>query len=63
MNQFRVENSLTKFLKISYHNLQDDHFYFDFYMVPLCLSEKSDTLLLTKNCESRTILYNWRELE
>ena len=32
----------------------------EFHFLPLCISEKSDTLLLTNNLESQAILYNWR---
>jgi len=63
MKEFRVEESWTQFLKISYHNLQIDHDfnYFNIYLSTICLSEKNDTLLLTTNCESSAILYNWRD--
>jgi hypothetical protein len=62
MKEFGVKESWTQFLKTSYHNLQiGDHVYVDFYMVPLCLSEENDTLLLRNNRENQAILYNWRD--
>ena len=63
MKEFRVEESWTQFLKISYHNLQiDNNFnYLNFYVSTICPSEKNDTLLLKTSCESSAILYNWRD--
>lgn len=65
MKEFGVEESWTRFLKISYHNLQidiDDRFDdMSLYWVPLCVSEKSGTLLLTNRHECQTILFNWRD--
>nr|ABN08680.1 F-box protein interaction domain [Medicago truncatula] len=63
MKEFRVEESWTQFLKISYHNLQiDNNFnYLNFYVSTIRLSEKNDTLLLKTSCESSAILYNWRD--
>lgn len=64
-NEFGVEESWTRFLKISYLNLQidlDDSFEdMSLYRLPLCVSEKSGTLLLTNCHENRAILFNWRD--
>lgn len=62
MKEFGVEDSWIQLFNISYHNLQIyDHFNdLNFRVLPLCLSEKSDTLLLTNSLESQAILYNWR---
>jgi hypothetical protein len=60
MREFGVEDSWTQFLKISYHNLQINVYWY-LSLFPLCLSEKNDTLLLINNSESEAILYNWRE--
>jgi hypothetical protein len=60
MRKFGVEDSWTQFLKISYHNLQINVYWY-LSLFPLCLSEKNDTLLLINNSESEAILYNWRE--
>jgi len=62
MKEFGVEDSWIRLFNISYHNLQIyDHFNdLNFRVLPLCLSEKSDTLLLTNSLESQAILYNWR---
>lgn len=65
MKEFGVEESWTRFLKISYLNLQidlDDSFEdVSLYWLPLCVSEKSGTLLLTNCHENRAILFNWRD--
>jgi len=62
MKEFGVEDSWIQLFNISYHNLQIyDHFNdLDFRLLPLCFSEKSDTLLLISTLESEAILYNWR---
>ncbi|XP_039683264.1 F-box/kelch-repeat protein At3g06240 [Medicago truncatula] len=63
MKEFGVENSWIQLFNISYHNLQiyDHHLNdLDFRLLPLCLSEKSDTILLISTLESEAILYNWR---
>ena len=62
MKKFGAEESWTQFFKISYDNLQiyDNFNDLKFPLLPLCLSEKSDTLVLTSNLESQVILYNWR---
>jgi len=62
MKELGVEDSWTQLFQISYNNLQIYNHFDDleFQLLPLCLSEKSDTLLLTNSLESRAILYNWR---
>jgi len=62
MKELGVEDSWTQLFQISYNNLQIyDHFNdLEFQVLPLCLLEKSDTLLLTNSLENRAILYNWR---
>ncbi|KAL5057566.1 hypothetical protein RYX36_029170 [Vicia faba] len=58
MKEFRVEDSWTQILKISYNNLQ---IYDLFPRLPLCLLEKNDTLLLIDKCQSQMIIYTWRD--
>jgi len=65
MKEFGVEESWTRFLKISYHNLQidiDDR-YDDICCnwLPLCVSEKSGTLLLINRHERQAIIFNWKD--
>ncbi|XP_058741558.1 F-box/kelch-repeat protein At3g06240-like [Vicia villosa] len=57
MKEFGVEDSWTQFFKIRYHDLQ---IYNDlqFRCIPLCMSEKTDTLLLSN--PDTAILYNLR---
>ncbi|XP_058756989.1 F-box/kelch-repeat protein At3g23880-like [Vicia villosa] len=64
MKEFGVEDSWTQLLKISYHsNLQIDYPFDEFHhsLVPLCLLEKNDTLLLTYTYQRHITLYNWRD--
>ncbi|CAI8612342.1 unnamed protein product [Vicia faba] len=62
MNKIGVEDSWTQFFKISYHNLQIDPFEdLVSFLIPICVSEKNDTLLLANEDRKVTILYNWRE--
>jgi F-box interacting protein len=64
MKLFGVEESWTQLLKVSYHNLQKDYHFndsSDFHVLPVFLSEKNDTLLLTNNFKSQAILYNRRD--
>ncbi|XP_058739589.1 F-box/kelch-repeat protein At3g23880-like [Vicia villosa] len=64
MKEFGVEDSWTQFLKISYrNNLQIDCPFNEFRhnLLPLCLLEKNDTLLLTDAYQRHIILYNWRD--
>ncbi|XP_058739585.1 F-box/kelch-repeat protein At3g06240-like [Vicia villosa] len=64
MKEFGVEDSWTQFLKISYrNNLQIDCPFSEFRhnLLPLCLLEKNDTLLLTDAYQLQIILYNWRD--
>ena len=67
MKEFGVEESWTQFLKISYPNLQPDYKLCEWdedyvgRLVPLCLSEKGDTLILTINSGDQAIFYNWRD--
>jgi hypothetical protein len=49
----------TQFIKISYDNLSC-HPYSRLELVPLCLLEKNNTLLLSE-MGSRALLYNWRD--
>jgi len=62
MKDFGVEESWTRFLKISYDNLQidvDDRFRNRRW--PLYLWEKSGTLVLTNSNECQGILFNWKD--
>lgn len=63
MKEFGDENSWTQFLKISYNNLQIDYPFngFNLSLLPLCYSEKNDTLLLTNQYREGSILYNWKD--
>jgi F-box interacting protein len=70
MKEFGVEQSWTQLLRVSYHNLQNAyHLKFrlefndswDFHLIPVCLSEQNDTLLLINNFKSRAILFNRRD--
>ncbi|CAL5191986.1 unnamed protein product [Lathyrus oleraceus] len=65
MKECGVDDCWTQFLKISYHNLQLQLNYRfsveDFRLLPLCLSEKNDTVLLTNVVTRRAILYNRRD--
>jgi len=49
MKEFEVEESWTQFLKISYHNLRELDAGYVRRLVPLCLSDNGDTLILTIN--------------
>ena len=60
MKEFGVEESWTQFLKISYHNLQIDASYVR-RLVPLCLSDNGDTLILIIKSGVQAILYNWKD--
>ncbi|XP_058741961.1 F-box/kelch-repeat protein At3g23880-like [Vicia villosa] len=73
MKKFGVQNSWTKFLKISYCNFQIHYDYsnediegnedieYNFELRPLFLSKDGDTLVLNNIIqECQTILYNWR---
>lgn len=62
MMEFGVENSWNQFLKISYQSIEIyDHLNnSSFHMLPVCLSEKSDNILLTNSLETQSILYNLR---
>ncbi|XP_058761558.1 F-box/kelch-repeat protein At3g06240-like [Vicia villosa] len=57
MKEFGVAESWTQLFKLKYYNLQ---IYNDlqFRWIPLCMSEKSETLLLTN--PNTAILYNWK---
>ncbi|XP_058756983.1 F-box/kelch-repeat protein At3g06240-like [Vicia villosa] len=57
MKKFGVEDSWTLILKIRYNNLQIFHL---FPLLPLCLLEKNDTLLLIDELRNQMIHYNWR---
>jgi len=66
MKKFGVEDSWTRFLRISYHSLQIDYDYsfeytkYKFQLVPLLLSEDGDTLIMKCSQEHQAILYNRR---
>jgi F-box interacting protein len=61
MMDFRVVESWTPLLQISYENLQIDYFGGPiFYLVPLHLSEDCQTLILASTVEDQAILYNTR---
>ncbi|RHN59611.1 putative F-box domain, galactose oxidase/kelch, beta-propeller, kelch-type beta propeller [Medicago truncatula] len=65
MKEFGVEESWTQFLRISYHNLQIDidsiSPNMSSHWLPLCVSKKSGTLLLTNHDELEAILFNLRD--
>jgi len=77
MMEFGVQESWTQFLKISFQNLHIDHGIGDWlaygsqlFLLPLCVSESSNTLIMASNQEGyidywghsqHAILYNWRE--
>ncbi|XP_058741562.1 F-box protein CPR1-like [Vicia villosa] len=60
MKEFGVEESWTQLFKIRYHDLQiyDNFCNWQIRLLPLCLSEKRNTLLMTN--PNTKILYNWR---
>jgi F-box interacting protein len=58
MMKFGVEESWSQFLKISYQTLQRSCF--NYPLLPLCLSESGDTLILGVRRTGQKILYNWR---
>lgn len=58
MMKFGVEESWSQFLKISYQTLQRNCF--NCSLLPLCLSESGDTLLLGVPRTGQKILYNCR---
>ncbi|GAU45631.1 hypothetical protein TSUD_175440 [Trifolium subterraneum] len=67
MAEFRVEQSWTQFLKISFQNLQvydDKYSSYDwrfFRLFPLCLVENGRTLVLTSSDLDHAIFYNLRD--
>ncbi|RHN56341.1 putative F-box domain-containing protein [Medicago truncatula] len=67
MTQFGVEKSWSRFLKISYQDLQIDirfnekMIYHPLLLSPLCLSENGDKLILANNHEDQAIIYNIRD--
>jgi F-box interacting protein len=60
MKEFRVQESWTRFLKISYYNLlsNDNPFTNCLFLFPLCLSENGGTLILACRDGEQAILYN-----
>jgi len=60
MMDFRVVESWTPLLQISYENLQIDYNFGGpiFFLVPLHLSEDGQILILASNLEDQAILYN-----
>ncbi|XP_058768907.1 F-box/kelch-repeat protein At3g23880-like [Vicia villosa] len=65
MTQFGVEESWTQLFKISYENLQVEHFLCDFYrrlsLYPLYISENGATLILANDREDQALIYNSRD--
>ncbi|CAI8614943.1 unnamed protein product [Vicia faba] len=63
MMEFGVEESWTQILKISYESLNIQSYFMDrrFYLMPLYLSENSETLVLAHNLEDQAIIYNIRD--
>jgi len=65
MKEFGVQESWTRLFKISYQNIQNDYHFDDLCrgLLPLCLLEKNDKLLMTINdfLHRRPILYNLRD--
>ncbi|RHN45825.1 putative F-box associated domain, type 1 [Medicago truncatula] len=68
MKEFGVEDSWTQFLKISYRRLSIVYqgpsymlFRPEFLLLPLCLSENGDTLILASDNDKQAILYNLRD--
>ncbi|CAI8613205.1 unnamed protein product [Vicia faba] len=62
MKQLGIQDSWTRFLKISYQNLEISNDLvrkYNFHLMPLFLS--NDTLVLMNRQESQAILYNWRD--
>jgi F-box interacting protein len=58
MMKFGVEESWSQFLKISYRTLQINCY--NCPLLPLCLSESGDTLILGVHKEGHIIFYNWK---
>lgn len=58
MDEFGVERSWTRFLKISYINLPIDSLP---PLIPLCLSQNGDTIIFSLHLVDQAILYNWRD--
>jgi hypothetical protein len=60
MKEFRVQESWTRFLKISYYNLlsNDNPITNCLFLFPLCLSENGGTLILACRDGEQAILYN-----
>jgi len=76
MMEFGVQESWNQFLKISFQNLHIDNGISDnlaygsqLFLLPLCVSESSNTLIMASNQRGlingyhhqHAILYNWRE--
>ncbi|KEH37622.1 F-box protein interaction domain protein [Medicago truncatula] len=76
MMEFGVQESWTQFLKISFQNLHIDYgigdslaYYAQLFLLPLCVSESSNTLVMASNQRGlihgyhrrHAILYNWRD--
>lgn len=64
MNDFGVDYSWTQLFKVSYHNLRIDYPFNDSdrCLLPVCLSEKNGTLILTNKYRRGAIIYNWRNM-
>jgi hypothetical protein len=58
MMKFGVEESWSQFLKIRYLTLQSNCYHDS--LVPLCLSERGDTLILGVRKKGQKILFNLR---
>jgi hypothetical protein len=74
MMEFGVQESWTQFLKISFQDLQIDYcssdwdeYAYQLFLLPLCVSKSSDTLIMASTLEGNVgngqhaILYNWRD--
>jgi hypothetical protein len=62
MKDFGVQESWTKFLKISYKNLRRClSIYWPSLLFPVCLSENGDTLILSWGKGEGAILYSLRD--
>ena len=72
--EFGIQESWTQFIKISFHDLQIDYgssdwegFEEQLFLLPLCVSESNDTLIMACKQEGydfdqqHAVLYNWRD--
>jgi F-box interacting protein len=62
MKEFGVQDSWTRLVNVSYVHLQFDNIQYDWLLVPVCLLENEDVLLLvSKLVSDDVIMYNWRD--